>query len=234
MSEQSSIIHIPIQALEEPINPDIPVIADIGINAVAAAMMSGLREMMKEGGQSFEDFRTGKIDEKQFTYRMVHKASNAAMENGVRTGSALALSEGAKGALAKLFGQAFVKRLGRYNLVTAISFGLVDQGKHTMELVQGKIDSREYKVKSVENVGGTGGAISGATAGAVLGSLVPGLGTVTGGMLGYMCSMIGAMGGTALGKTLAEKWWPNPDGDDNNDDDRPSTPFNRIDIPIGD
>ncbi len=220
---------IPVEVLDSPLEPELPIAADIGINAAVAAVMSGLNEMMREGGKSIEDFRAGKIDEKQFTYRLVHKATEAATRNGIRTGSALVMSEGAKKVLTKAFGKALVKRLSRYNLITAICFGMVDQGRHTLDLANGKMDTREYKVKSVENVGGTGGAISGATAGAVLGSVVPGLGTAAGGMLGYMMGMLGAMGGGALGRSLGEKWFP---GDGN--DSGPSSPINRIDIPIGD
>lgn len=203
--------------------------ADIGINAAAAAVMSGLREMMREGKSSFEEFRNGKIDEKQFTYRVVYKSTDAAMQNGIRTGSALVLSEASKKTLVKLFGQAIVKRLSKFNVITAVCFGVVDQGRHTIELAQGKMDSRSYKVKSVENVGGTGGAIGGAAAGAILGSAVPGLGTAAGGMLGYTMGMLGAMSGGALGRSLGEKWFP---GDDD-DPETPSSPSNRIDIPIG-
>lgn len=231
--DSSEVFFLPVEILDTPppTEPDLPIMADIGINAAVAAVMSGLNEMMREGGRSMEDWRSGKIDEKQFTYRLIHKSTEAAKRNGIRTGSALVLSEGSKKVLTKLFGKALVKRISRYNLISAICFGLVDQGRHTFELYQGKMDSREYKVKSVENAGGTGGAISGATAGAILGSVVPGLGTAAGGMLGYMMAMLGAMGGGALGRSLGEKWFP---GDDDGDSDGPSTPLNRIDIPIGD
>jgi hypothetical protein len=229
-SEVPQPLYIQIEGSDPPpVEEDIPVLADIGINAVAAAMMSGLNEMVKEGGRSFEAYRDGKISEKQFTYRLVHKGSNAAVKNGVRTGSALVLSEASKKTLTKLFGKAVVKRLSRYNVMTAVCFGLVDQGRHTIELAQGKMDGRIYKIKSVENAGGTGGAIGGAAAGVAIGSVVPGLGTAAGGMIGYTMGMLGAMSGGALGRSLGEKWFP---GDDD-DPDAPAGPANRIDIPIG-
>ena len=46
-----------------------------------------------------------------FTYRLVHKATEAASLNGIRTGSALVMNEGAKKVYDKA-GQALVKRLG--------------------------------------------------------------------------------------------------------------------------
>jgi len=223
-------VHIDWEKLDNPGLPDqLPILADIGLNAASAAVMSGLSSLMREGGQNLEEWRAGKIDEKQFTYRMVHKATDAAVTNGVRTGSALVLSEGAKKAILKLWGQAVLKRATRYNALTAICFGLVDQSKHTYQLAKGTLDKRQYKIKSVENVGGTGGAISGAAAGAVLGSVVPGLGTGAGAMLGYLMAMFGASSGAAMGKNLGEKWFPG-DGDDDNQ--LPRTPTNRIDIPI--
>lgn len=216
---------------EQPVTPELPFIADLGINAASAAVMSGLNAMMKEGGQSMEDWRSGKIDETQFTYRIIHKGTNAAVKNGTRTGSALLLNEGVSRTIVKVWGKALLKRLNRYNSITAICFGLVDQTTHTVQWYQGELDGREYKIKSVENVGSTGGAISGAAAGAMVGSVVPGLGTGSGALLGYLFATFGAMSGAKFGRSLGEKWFP---GDDD-DPDKPSgsRPSNMIDIPIG-
>jgi hypothetical protein len=233
--DSSQVFFVPIEWEkfdDAPINPEFPFLADLGINAASAAVMSGLNAMMKEGGESIEAWRNGKINETQFTYRVIHKGTNAAMKNGVRTGSALVLNEGVSRAITRAWGHALLKRLNRYNSITAICFGLVDQTTHTVQWFQGKLDGREFKIKSVENVGSTGGAISGAAAGAMIGSIVPGLGTGSGAVVGYLCATFGAMSGAKAGRSLAEKWFP---GDDD-DPDKPTSgrPSNMIDIPIGD
>jgi hypothetical protein len=236
MSEKMSPLEIPIEfdtMNDGPVQPELPFLADLGINAASAAMMSGLNAMMKEGGASIEEWRNGKIDEVQFTYRVIHKGTNAAVKNGVRTGSALALNEGASRAIAKAWGKAFLKRVNRYNTLTAVCFGVVDQTTHTVQWFRGKLDVREYKIKSVENVGSTSGAIGGAAAGAMMGSIVPGLGTGSGALLGYVFATLGAMSGAKAARSLGEKWFPG-DEDDDNDNSSSSRPSNMIDIPIGD
>ncbi len=235
ISEQSSLSDIPVEFIldnDGPVEPELPFLADLGINAASAALMSGFNAMVKESGESIEDWRSGKINETQFTYRIIHKGTDAAMKNGIRTGSALALNEGVSRAIAKAWGKAFLKRANRYNTLTAICFGVVDQTTHTVQWFQGKLDEREYKLKSVENVGGTGGAIGGAAAGAMVGSIIPGLGTGSGALLGYVFATFGAMSGAKAARSLGEKWFP---GDDD-DNDKPSSdrPSNMIDIPIGD
>ncbi|MEM7370932.1 MAG: hypothetical protein AAF587_20120 [Bacteroidota bacterium] len=195
---------------EYPELPSIPISADILLKAVADAFGSGMNGMMKEGIESFQDFRKGKIDEKQYTYRVVYKGTQAAVKGGSRTAAALGLSEGAKRLIVKKFGEEALRRLGKYNFVTSMAFGIIDQGTHTYQYANGQLPARDFKIKSVENVGGTGGAISGAAAGAMIGSAFPGLGTVAGAMLGYAFAVMGAMSGASLGKSLGEQWFPDP------------------------
>lgn len=190
---------------------ELPIGADILFRACADALSSGLNGMVKEGSEHYDDWRKGKIDEKQFTYRMVRKGSEAALKGGVRTGAALVLSEGAKRVIARRWGEAVMRRFTRYNVFTAVAYGLVDQGTHTYKLYKGEMKPTEYKVKSAENVGGTGGAIAGATAGALAGSLIPGLGTGAGALMGYVMAVIGAMGGANLGRNLGEEWFGEKD-----------------------
>ena len=202
--------HIPIEweGQDLPEIPDqLPIGADILFRACADALSSGLNGMAKAGSEHYDDWRAGKIDEKQFTYRLVRQGSQAALKGGARTGAALVLSEGAKRAIARRWGQAVLRRLTRYNVLTAVAFGLVDQGTHTYKLYTGEMDQTAYKVKSAENAGGTGGAIAGATAGAMLGSVVPGLGTGAGALMGYMMGVLGAIGGANLGRSLGEEWF---------------------------
>lgn len=193
---------------EYPELPSIPVSADILLKACADAFGSGMNGMMKAGIESFQDYRKGKIDEKQYTYRIVYKGTQAAVKGGSRTAASLGLSEGAKRLIAKKFGQEAIKRLGKYNFITSMAFGIIDQGTHTYNYVNGSLPKRDFKIKSIENVGGTGGAISGAAAGAMIGSAFPGLGTVAGAMLGYAFAVMGAMSGASMGKSLGEQWFP--------------------------
>ena len=211
----SKIRYIPIEwegELQAPPDfPEIPATVEIPMHAVSAAVMSGFHGMMREGVECYPDYRNGKLDDKQYTYRIVSRGSQDALKSGVRTVTALTLAEGAKRVITKRFGHVLVGRLIRYNVINAIAFGIIDQGSNTFKLYQGQMTSGQYKVKSVENAGGTSGAISGAAAGALLGSVVPGIGTAAGMMLG----MLGAMGGAAVGKSLGEQWFdPQPEEDD--------------------
>lgn len=203
----SQVRYIPIDWEGEmqapPDFPEIPATIEIPIHAASAAVMSGLNGMMREGVERFEDYRSGKLDDKQYTYRIVSRGSQEAVKSGVRTVTALTLAEGAKRMITRRFGQVLLGRLIRYNVINAVAFGLIDQGSDTFKLYRGELSSEQYKVKSVENAGGTSGAIGGAAAGALLGSVVPGIGTAAGMMLG----MLGAMGGAAVGKSLGQQWF---------------------------
>ncbi|MEL6132595.1 MAG: hypothetical protein AAFR59_04435 [Bacteroidota bacterium] len=218
------ILPVAWEGQDQPPEPQIPVIIEIPLNAAVAALSAGINGMMREGGRSLEEFQNGKLNEAQFTYRIIQKGTQEAVKGGVRTAAALTLVEGVKAYVVKKWGQEALKRLMRNNFLGSMAFGLVDQTSHTLSLANGKITYRDYKVKSIENAGSVGGAIGGAAAGAMLGSVVPGLGTTFGAMVGYMFSMFGAMSGGSLGKNLGEEWFP----DENKQNESAST----RDIPI--
>ena len=202
------ILPVDWEGQDQPPEPQIPMIIEIPLNAVVAAISAGINGMMREGGKSLEEFQKGKLSEAQFTYRVIQKGTQEAMKGGARTAAALTFVEGVKYYVAKKWGQEALKRLMRNNFLGSMAFGLVDQTSHTLSLANGKLTYRDYKVKSIENAGSVGGAIAGASAGAMLGSVVPGLGTTFGFMVGYMFSMFGAMSGGSLGKNLGEEWFP--------------------------
>ncbi|WNJ19965.1 hypothetical protein [Pontibacter sp. G13] len=221
----SSPIHIPIiwEGMDDqPDGIEIPIAADIGIRAALEFVISGVNGMLKEGALKYDDFKDGKLDEKQFTYRVVSKGTESAVIGGIRTASALTLSEGAKRAILRVWGPKALLRLTRFNVVTSVAYGVVNQGLHTFHLYNGKLTDQQYKVKSAENIGSTGGAIGGAAAGAMLGSVVPGMGTAMGAVVGMMLAMMGAAGGAALGKEMGEEYFldkPAPSADNATEQD---------------
>ncbi|MEZ4849230.1 MAG: hypothetical protein R3B93_11570 [Bacteroidia bacterium] len=109
---QKSLLHkvINVDIMDGDEVPEIPIGFEIGLQACASAIVSGINGMAKEGGKSLEAYRGGKIDQKQFTYRIIHKGTESAIKGGARTASGLALSEGAKHYISKKFGQAVLKR----------------------------------------------------------------------------------------------------------------------------
>ncbi|MEL6674000.1 MAG: hypothetical protein AAFR61_17485 [Bacteroidota bacterium] len=187
--------------------PELPAPMEIGLAAATNAIMGGLNGMIREGARSLEEYQNGNIDQKQYTYRIVTKGSQAAVTTGAKTVLAMGLKEGAK-AVAKRMGSDSLKRFVRGGAMTSICFGIVDQGTATYQWSQGALTDAGYKVKTSENVGGTGGAIGGAAIGAMIGSVVPGLGTGAGFLVGSMMGMLGAAGGAAMGKSLGETWFP--------------------------
>ncbi|MEZ4828080.1 MAG: hypothetical protein R3C61_17620 [Bacteroidia bacterium] len=204
----SNVINVRILDGDELPEIPIPVSFEIGLNAIASAVLSGINGMAKEGAKSYEEYKAGKIDQTQLTYRVVSKGTETALKGGARTASGLALSEGAKHVLKKRFGEAVLRRFTRHNALTAFAFFVVDQSADTYKLFQGQIQSEQYKVNTLTNLGTTGGSIGGAAAGAVLGSVVPGLGTAVGAMLG---SVLGAMSGSAGGQSLGEIFFKVPE-----------------------
>ncbi|MEM6802342.1 MAG: hypothetical protein AAF696_13115, partial [Bacteroidota bacterium] len=150
----------------------------------------------------------------QFTYRVFVKGTQAAVRNGSKTIVALGVKEGAK-AVAQKIGKESLKRFAKSNSMTAICFGLVDQGTDAYKFSQGYMSKSEFQIKTSENVGSTGGAIGGAAVGAMLGSVVPGLGTGAGAAIGFMAGMLGASGGASLGKSVGTYLFNEDQGDQN-------------------
>ncbi|MDX1908824.1 MAG: hypothetical protein SF053_17440 [Bacteroidia bacterium] len=193
---------------EPPQLPQVPVSVDIALGAFYSAVSSGLNGMMSEGMDQFENLRTGKLNEKQYTYRILHRGTRDAFRNGTRTAVALTVNEGVKRLVARHLGWKTVGRMTRHNALISVIFGVVDQTSATHQYLDGKMDERKYKITTFENVGSTSGAIGGAAAGAMLGSVIPGLGTAAGAMAGMVLSMWGATTGAALARSVGENLFP--------------------------
>lgn len=180
-----------------------PPAMELAFGAATNAILGGMQGMMKEGVDSYPDYSSGKIDQNQYTYRVFVKGTQTAITSGSKTVVALGVKEGAK-VVAKKIGKESIMRFARSNAMTAIAFGLVDQGTDTYKWSQGQMSESDFKIKTSENVGSTSGSIGGAAIGAILGSVVPGLGTGAGAAIGYMAGMLGASGGASLGKSVGE------------------------------
>ena len=191
--------------------PNVPPALEIGAQALSSAVIGGLQGMIREGSDSFEALRSGKIDQKQFTYRVIRKGSESAVKQGSKALAAMSLREGMIYA-AKRMGSGSLLRAMRSGSAVAVCFGVVDQAVDTYRYTRGEVDKASYQVRTSENVGSTGGAIGGALAGAAIGSVVPGVGT----MMGAVMGMLGSASGASLGRSLGEKWFgkkeENPSG----------------------
>ncbi|MDP5171475.1 MAG: hypothetical protein NWR72_14615 [Bacteroidia bacterium] len=182
--------------------PDFPPALEIGAQAVSSAILGGINGMVREGMDQFEAYQTGKLDHKQYTYRIVRKGSEAAMKQGSKAVAALTMRQGLIFA-AKKMGAKRLLVFAKGSAMISVAYGVVDQGVDTYKYFQGELKEVEFKVQTSQNVGSTGGAIGGAAMGALLGSAVPGLGTVMGAFLG----MLGSASGASLGKAIGEKWF---------------------------
>lgn len=170
-------------------------VKDISAQAMTNAITSGIIEMLKEGNLKLDELEDGKINEKEFASTIFQKGAKSAATTGAKTVAALSIREGAKG-IAKRFGQDLCKRFGAGTL-TAVAFGVVEQGIHTVRWMNGEIDDKRYKIQTAENLGSASGALGGAA----IGSMIPGLGTMVGAIVG---GMIGSYGGSAVGKSIGE------------------------------
>ncbi|MEO0469799.1 MAG: hypothetical protein AAF206_09280 [Bacteroidota bacterium] len=219
-SDMTDAVQIDIDFVEQhvgPMNPpapEIPPAMDIAFQAAVMAAIEGVNGMVKEGLNSYDDYKEGKIGQVEYTNRVLDKGGKAAFRTGSRTAAALTLREGAK-AVSNRLGSEFLKRFARSGAMSAICFGAVDQGIDTYKWQKGELTEQQYKISTVKNFGGTGGAIGGAAIGATLGSVVPAIGTALGAMIG---GMLGAAGGAEGGQSLGEsifgvppKATPDPD-----------------------
>lgn len=194
--------------------PEFPPAMEIGAQAVSSAILGGINGMLKEGMTNFQDLQEGKLDQKQFTYRIVRKGSQAAFQGGSKAVAALTMRQGFIYA-AKKIGSKSLLGIARRHTMVSICYGIVDQGIDTVKYYRGDLDSTGFKIQTSENVGSTGGAIGGAALGAAVGSVVPGLGTMAGALLG----MLGAASGASVGKSVGEKWF----GEENNVENPPGS-----------
>lgn len=167
---------------------------DIAMAALGSALANGIAEMTKEGNVQLDELEDGNIDSKEFMVKVVQRGAESAAKSGAKTMAALSLKEAAK-VVGKKLGKDIVKRIGPHTF-TAIAYGIVEQGTDTYLYVSGKIQVKEYKVNTAQNVGSVGGA----AVGAVLGSAIPVAGSLLGGMLG-------GYWGAILGKSLGEDFF---------------------------
>lgn len=197
----------------------LPPAMDIAISAGSNALLGGINGMIKEVTISYPEYKSGKIDQKQFTYRVMTKGGQTAAKSGGKTVVALSLKEGVK-AMAQKIGSEGFKRFAKSGSMTMIAFGIVDQSADTYKFYKGEITETQYKINTSENIGGTGGAIGGAAVGAMLGSVIPGLGTSVGFILGGVMGMLGQSSGASFGKSLGESIFL----EGGTEDDTPSEP----------
>ncbi len=203
MTDHSRIVrHIPIiwEGESPPDFPEFPPALEIGAQAASSAILGGINGMMREGMANMEEFREGRIDQKQFTYRVIRKGSETAVQYGSKAVAALTMRQGLIYAAKKIGARKFLTA-ARSHAMVSVCYGVVDQGMDTFKYYRGDLDATQYKVQTSQNVGSTGGAIGGAAIGAVIGSAVPGVGTVFGAMMG----MLGAASGASIGKSVGEK-----------------------------
>ncbi|MEM6767761.1 MAG: glycine zipper domain-containing protein [Bacteroidota bacterium] len=175
----------------------------VAIQAVTNAIISGISDMAKEGNLKLDEWEDGKINGSEYVAKVVGKGVKTATYSGSKTAAALSIKEVAKFVTNKL-GKETLKRFARSNTMTAVAFGMVDQGVDTFKYMRGDIGAKQYKVSTLQNVGSAGGAVGGAATGAALGSAVPGLGTVLGAAIG---TMLGSYGGSIMGKSLGEDFF---------------------------
>ena len=173
-------------------------VMDIAGCAGKAGVTGGVLGAGAEALGSLKDLRTGRIDRAEYAQRVVVTGAKATVDSAVRSAVALGTKEAAK-AVGRRAGAEGLKRFGGSNPGTAVAFGLAEQVVNTAHLIRGKIDGREYGIRSVQTAGSTGGAIGGAAAGAAIGSVVPGVGTVVGGVVG---GLAGSLGGGGLGREI--------------------------------
>ncbi|MEL6191641.1 MAG: glycine zipper domain-containing protein [Bacteroidota bacterium] len=175
----------------------------IAVQAFTNAIISGISDMAKEGNLKLDEWEDGKINGSEYVVKVVGKGLKSASFSGSKTVAALSIKEVAKFVTNRL-GKETLKRFARSNTMTAVAFGMVDQGVDTFKYVKGDIGSKQYKVSTLQNLGSAGGAVGGAATGAALGSAVPGLGTVLGAAIG---TMLGSYGGSIMGKSLGEDFF---------------------------
>lgn len=198
-----------------PETPEFPPALEIGAQAVSSAILGGINGMLKEGMANIQDLQDGRLDQKQFTYRLVRKGSQTAIQQGAKAVSALTMRQGLIYAARKI-GIRRLVQMSRSHTMLSVCYGIVDQGIDTFKYYQGDLDSTQYKIQTSQNVGATSGAIGGAAIGAVMGSAIPGIGTLAGACLG----MIGSAGGASVGKSVGERWFQD-ESDDGSTQDSP-------------
>ena len=173
-------------------------VQDIGAQAASAALFSTALATVSETVNHYHAYKKGTICAKEYGKRVVKHAGKQAMTSGAKTASALMIKEGIK-QTAKVSGKTALKRVASSNVVTTVVFGIVEQSVDTFSYMNGNIDKKAYKKRSVQNAGSTGGAAAGAALGASIGSIVPGAGTAIGAVIGGIAgSLSGSWGAGKL------------------------------------
>lgn len=146
----------------------------------------------------------GEIGKVHYVGRVLNRASVAGSNTAAKAVAAYAIRETVK-ATAKRAGATTLSRLASSGPATAIAFGGVNQIMETTALARRKINRDEYGIRSIQNVGATGGGLGGAALGAAIGSLIPGPGTAIGAIVG---GVVGGMAGARGGRRAGEHFFP--------------------------
>jgi hypothetical protein len=117
---------------------------------------------------------------------------------GAEKGAETALAWTARRALIFVLGP-IVAGLSGTNLVTAVAYVLVVQGRTHLRHRSGELSDHALRIESVRNVCWGVGAFLGMTTGAVLGSVIPLLGTI---VLSMVLGGIGGLIGAGLGRLI--------------------------------
>ncbi|PIQ09476.1 MAG: hypothetical protein COW71_06430 [Ignavibacteriales bacterium CG18_big_fil_WC_8_21_14_2_50_31_20] len=168
-------------------------------SAIVGGSLTGIVSVVLNGKRLAKSEICGAEFATEVVKDVVVSGSSAA----IKTGVALTIKEGGK-QIAKRVGKESLKKIAGSNVGTAVAFGIVDQGLHTIKLINGDIDGSEYLGKTAENVGGTSGALGGAYGGAALGTAIfPGVGTAIGAVV---FGIAGGLGGSSIGSWV-KSWF---------------------------
>lgn len=172
--------------------------------ARAAAKRCGIDTGLGALEQVLVEASRKKLDLKKSAKNVVTAGGTSGARSAAIKGTAYGLEKAAikagikqtgKQAAKQGFKQA-AKSGARGNVFFSAAIAIVDQGTDTYRLARGKIDNKEYKIRTGENASGAAGSVGGAAAGAALGTLiVPGAGTVVGAVIGGIAGDLGGRSG---------------------------------------
>ncbi|QLA19335.1 hypothetical protein [Desulfolutivibrio sulfoxidireducens] len=176
---------------------------DAGRQTVNAVGIATAATAIIVAAQSAYAWRKGSITGADALKNVATTTARSSATTGVQNGTALALKEGGK-MIAKKTGSESLRRVVGSASGTAVVFSLAEQAVNTVQLVRGKINKAEYGSKTLQNAGGTGGALAGMKCGAIIGTAIaPGVGTAIGSGVG---ALVGGLGGRFGVKKLLKRF----------------------------